>query len=337
MQTGRPTSDISNAGGWSDTSAGGELFDELDETSADDDTTKVTSGNKPGTTDTFEVKYQALTDPQDDTNHVYRYDATKTQGAQSLTIHCDLYQGSTLIRADSAHTLTTGIWDSFSVSLTTGQASGISDYSDLRLRCVPSTGGGGGQPAVAAVTWTELEIPDSPSKPPINISDTWTFAEQTSVTGSYVRSVTDTWTFSEQTQVVGMYVVSSGDTWTFTEQTDVTQTKTIDASDTWVFSEQTDVVAAYVISESDTWTFSEQTQVSGMFSVSANDVWTFAEQTEVTEGGGPASYTPAGKYIWFICSPASNSTVGCVFAGQCPSGEFIVGISEEGQIICGAP
>lgn len=76
-------------------------------------------------------------------------------------------------------------------------------------------------------------------------------------------------------------------------------------------------------------------QVMAMFDASGSDIWTFVEQTNVVLG--IQNYNPSGKYIWINCSPVSNSTLGCIFAFECPVGEIASGFRENGTAICSVP
>jgi hypothetical protein len=77
----------------------------------------------------------------------------------TITVTCEVYQGTTLIAADTERTAT-GSWVGYSF---TPDMSGVTDWSDLRLRF--TTTAGGGSPANrrgGAVSWAELEAPDPP-------------------------------------------------------------------------------------------------------------------------------------------------------------------------------
>lgn len=156
-QFARPDSDVSNAGGWAPT----PLWDQINEATADDDTTKVTSGNNPGTADTFEVGLTDVTDPTDDTGHIIRFRHKQEGGARTSEAKAQLYQGATLI-AETTSVAPGTIWTTTSYTLAAvGEADQITDYTDLRIRVVPNTTGTG-SPATHSVTWAELEVPTAP-------------------------------------------------------------------------------------------------------------------------------------------------------------------------------
>ena len=48
------------------------------------------------------------------------------------------------------------------------------------------------------------------------------------------------------------------------------------------------------------------------------------------------SFRPSGKYIWINLSPATNNTLGGVYAIVCPTDEFVSGLFENGTLICEA-
>jgi hypothetical protein len=76
----------------------------------------------------------------------------------TVTITAELYQGTTLVSADTERTAT-GTWTQYSW---TPDVSGVSDWTDLRLRF--TTTAGGGSPSArrgGAVSWAELEAPDA--------------------------------------------------------------------------------------------------------------------------------------------------------------------------------
>jgi hypothetical protein len=93
-----------------------------------------------------------------------RYRIAKTNAGivdgngSSVTVTCGVYQGTTLIAADTAKTAS-GTWTQYSF---TPNMSGVTDWTNLRLRFTTSASGGttanrrGG-----AVSWAELEAPNA--------------------------------------------------------------------------------------------------------------------------------------------------------------------------------
>lgn len=140
-QYGRPSSDISNIGSWEDSTYGDNdniLWDELDEVVPDDNVTAIKSKNNPASTDTFEVKFAAVTDPVDSQRHYVRFRARIEKGFRTITHKAQLYQGAVLIAESTAFTLTTS-YQTFYYLLTGAEADSITDYSNLRIRVVPVT------------------------------------------------------------------------------------------------------------------------------------------------------------------------------------------------------
>lgn len=124
VQLLRPTSDIS-AGAWTP-SSGSDLYAMLDETTFNDaDYIQTTSAS------TSEVKFGTGLDPNSSTGHTIRY---RAKGTGTLTV--TLREGATLI-ATHTPTLTTS-FQTFSFTLSGGEADSITNYGDLRLRFVSS-------------------------------------------------------------------------------------------------------------------------------------------------------------------------------------------------------
>jgi hypothetical protein len=95
-----------------------------------------------------------------------RYRVAKTNagvldgGGNAVTVTVGVYQGTTLIAADTPRTAN-GTWAGYSY---TPDMSGVTDWSDLRLRF--TTSASGGSPAArrgGAVSWAEIEAPDAPA------------------------------------------------------------------------------------------------------------------------------------------------------------------------------
>lgn len=49
------------------------------------------------------------------------------------------------------------------------------------------------------------------------------------------------------------------------------------------------------------------------------------------------TYTPVGNYIHIMITPASNSTLGGIYAFDCPTGELAHTILENGTVLCATP
>lgn len=129
-QLAAPTSDIS-AGGWTP-STGASLFGVLDETVRDDADYVISSRNP--SSDTFEVKFAAVTDPNVSTGYKLRYTlgkASSSMGRIDSTV--SLVQGTTII-VTYTHTDIPATTTLYTQTLTGGQADSITDHSDLRYR-----------------------------------------------------------------------------------------------------------------------------------------------------------------------------------------------------------
>lgn len=120
-----------------------------------------------GANNTAAVLEVGLTDPTGTPNSAgtstVRYRIAKTNngtvdgGGSTVTVTGAVYQGGTLIQADTARTAT-GTWTQYTFTFTHGS---ITNWNDLRLRFTTSASGGtvanrrGG-----AVSWAEVEAPD---------------------------------------------------------------------------------------------------------------------------------------------------------------------------------
>jgi hypothetical protein len=75
-------------------------------------------------------------------------------GSFDLTVK--LMQGTTVI-ASWTHLNVTGTWTQQNQTLTSAQANAITDYTDLRLQFIATTG----VMMTGMVSWAEMEIPDA--------------------------------------------------------------------------------------------------------------------------------------------------------------------------------
>lgn len=148
----RPDADVSNAGGWAPT----PLWQQLDETSSDGDTTYIGRVSSSSSSDGAEVGLSDLTDPVSSAGHIIRFSARKTS-SRSGDVSFDLYQGTTLIATTASLSLSTS-YQTQIYTLTSGETDSITDYNDLRYR-VDFVDIAGGVPGEVRVTWAELEVP----------------------------------------------------------------------------------------------------------------------------------------------------------------------------------
>jgi hypothetical protein len=121
-----PGADIS-AGNWTP-STGTTLWGTVDESSASDSDYNV-SGLNPSA-DVMEVKFAGVLTPSANTNHTISY---KIKGDSSTNMTVALYCGATLIKSWS-HSPAPSSFTRYDQTLSTGEASTITNYSDLRLR-----------------------------------------------------------------------------------------------------------------------------------------------------------------------------------------------------------
>lgn len=137
-------------------------FAEIDESAASDADFAYGANN---TVATLEVSLgnPSATPASGTTTVRYRVARTKdgvVDGTGSACdVTCSVYQGGSLVAADSARTVT-GSWTEYSF---TPDMSGVTDWTDLRLRFVTTASGGSGpNRRGGAVSWAELEAPDAP-------------------------------------------------------------------------------------------------------------------------------------------------------------------------------
>jgi hypothetical protein len=129
----RPISDIST-GGWTTS----PLYSKINEVSPDD-SNYIRSADNP-LYDTCEVALTPTGTPISRTNHNIRYRIQNTVSGNLINLVVALYQGSNLIGSGVHNNVANGFFTT-GFLLTTGQASNITDYSNLRLRFIASTGG----------------------------------------------------------------------------------------------------------------------------------------------------------------------------------------------------
>lgn len=125
VQLLRPASDIST-GAWTP-STGTTLYGVIDESTPDDNDYMLTTTNS-----TAEIKFAPGSTPSAG-DITIRYRA-KNNGTGALTAY--LYQGATL-KATHNPTLTSS-YQTFTWTLTSGEASSITDFTDLRVRFTSS-------------------------------------------------------------------------------------------------------------------------------------------------------------------------------------------------------
>lgn len=140
-QFGRPITDTANDGWTEDDGTAATIFDQIDESSADD-LDYIRSPLAP-TADVYVTKYSAVEDPQSSTGHVVRYRYRKdAAGGAQIDLTVELRQGyvnegapGTLI-AQWVHANISDVITAVGQALSGAQADAITDYSNLFLRVV---------------------------------------------------------------------------------------------------------------------------------------------------------------------------------------------------------
>jgi len=110
---------------------------------------------------TCEVGLSNVTDPSDDTNHVVYFSGYHTDifGGGNLTVGIELLQGSTSIKQQNHSITNTNAL--YTTTLSTSEASNITDYTDLRFRFTA-----GSANYAIEVSHARFEVPDAASPPP---------------------------------------------------------------------------------------------------------------------------------------------------------------------------
>lgn len=167
----RPDEDISNAGLWTTE----PLYSKINEESSPD-TAYITS---PVNADHVEciVGLPDVTNPGIDTDHILRFRAKKNK-TQSMYVNVELVLdpngtsgGPTVIAATNLTDITQSFAE-YSVTLTTTQASNITDYSDLGVAIYGDSSAG----KAVDCSWVQFEVPDEPTTVTncqLVISETW--------------------------------------------------------------------------------------------------------------------------------------------------------------------
>ncbi len=161
------------------------------------------------------------------------------------------------------------------------------------------------------------------------VTDTPTITDSATKDASFVRTPTDTPSLTDSANIV--FARTATDTPTITDSTSEINHYARTATDTPSITDSATTDASFVRTPTDTPSLTDSANI--VFARTATDTPTITDSVEV----GITMFEPSGKYIWFNCTPASNNTVGCIFAFECPAGQFIKGINENGMVICAAP
>lgn len=125
----RPDGDIVD-GVWKDQASGSDLYAAMDEPSWID--TDYVWDEHAQAGDSFEV---SLSDPgftPDTGAHIVRWRAARIANTETVTVKCELVQGTTVIASDQQ--VLTGSFQTFEYSLSAPEIANITNYNDLRLR-----------------------------------------------------------------------------------------------------------------------------------------------------------------------------------------------------------
>lgn len=151
-QFARPSSDVAT-GAWV-ASTGSDFYALIDETSASD----ADYVYHPSSTaeDALEVMLSAVTDPSVHTGHTMRVRMANLNEASS-DAYVTLKQGATTIKEFfvSSGDFSGASYTDLSLTLSEGEASAITNYSDLRFVFEK-----GNSTMQLGVSWAELEVPD---------------------------------------------------------------------------------------------------------------------------------------------------------------------------------
>jgi hypothetical protein len=134
-QFARPSADTVRTA-WTDQAGGTtDIYTTIDEATPDD-ADYIKTAAPPGTNE-FETLLTPVTDPVVDTGHVIRWRRRKqpATGSAQVNLTVRLLQGTTQITSRADNDIP-GTFTTSSYTLTTAEAGGITNYSDLRLEFV---------------------------------------------------------------------------------------------------------------------------------------------------------------------------------------------------------
>jgi len=163
-QVARPSSDVTLGSWMTELGVKTDIYLSIDEASATSIDFIETGNKKPPPSDFYETLLASVTDPQSSSDHIVNYRIGK-DGTIGTTIDMEvqLRQGGTLIASKTHLNIGTFFDDSF--LLTGTEADSITDYSDLRLRFIP-TSDNNFPGRSAQVAFAEFEVPTGDTTPP---------------------------------------------------------------------------------------------------------------------------------------------------------------------------
>ena len=155
-QYARPDADDTVAS-WTDKDGGGTLYTSIDEASADDATTYIKSPDTGGN-DACIVRLSDVSTPSAGNAYI-KYTALVEDGGGGTApdLKVELLQGSTVKASTGTHSVDTGSFTAYSYTIS--DVSGISDWTDLKMRITMITNTGFGD--VMKVTQAYLETQDA--------------------------------------------------------------------------------------------------------------------------------------------------------------------------------
>lgn len=200
-------------------------FAEIDEATASDADFAYGANNTAAVLEVGLSNPAATPDPAGTSTVRYRIakvnNGSVTGTGSNLTVTAEIYQGGTLIQADTAQS-PTGTWTAYSFTFTHGS---ITDWTNLRFRFSTSTSGG--SPANrrgGAVSWAEIEAPDAApvayTMPADSGSFTQTGQNANLLVGRAVFAEPDTFSFTGQTAniIAGFRLTAATQEFTATSQ-----------------------------------------------------------------------------------------------------------------------
>ncbi len=153
-QFARPDSTVS-AGLWTEIGPNTELWQAVDEVTANDGTDFIDSG--VGNNTTCELGLSNVTDPVSSVNHTIRFRMEGFGSGPPERVEVQLFDGATQI-ATTGVEASRAAWGTKFYDLTAAEADNIGDYTDLRVKVISSNLGAGES---VIVTWVEFEVPDA--------------------------------------------------------------------------------------------------------------------------------------------------------------------------------
>jgi hypothetical protein len=155
-QYARPDADDTD-GSWTDKDGGTTLYTSIDEASADDATTYIKSADG-GSNDACIVRLSDVSAPGSSGTYIkYKALNQDSMGGGAPSLKLELLQGSTVKATTTNNSVDTSSWTAYSYTIS--DVSGISDWTDLKMRITMITNTGFGD--VMKVTQAFLETQDA--------------------------------------------------------------------------------------------------------------------------------------------------------------------------------